>query len=216
MILLNYGDVYYRRSLKICRIILGSFWTYLVILTSIGFFQSISWFAKNPDNKLAIEILILIYLASCLIMILIPTFKFLKKLIPDLIKWRKWVTKKHRPDSLIAEDVLNLIKWYKNETFCKRLIIYSREKNLIISNQDSEKLLTEFAVILERSILLYSTEETEIDEYCSSEFLSDWLKNYIRKDKRRLAKLGSEFLDEIYILIEQIRVRQKTPENQNN
>nr|MDJ0601645.1 hypothetical protein [Crocosphaera sp.] len=94
--------------------------------------------------------------------------------------------------------------------------IYSREKNLIIANQKSEKLLTEFAVILERSILLRYTKEEDIEEFSSSEFLRNLLKQYISKDNQRLAKLGSEFLDELYKLIEQIRVRQKTPENQNN
>ena len=58
----------------------------------------------------------------------------------------------------------------------------------------------------------HSLIETMIETYSGSEFFTAWLKQYTRKDKKRLVNLGSEFLDELYILIEQIRARQKTPE----
>ncbi|WP_035800011.1 hypothetical protein [Crocosphaera chwakensis] len=55
-----------------------------------------------------------------------------------------------------------------------------------------------------------------IETYSGSEFFTTWLKEYTRQDKQRLVNLGNEFLDELYILIEQIQARQKTSENKNN
>ncbi|MGK7894825.1 MAG: NTPase (NACHT family), partial [Xenococcus sp. (in: cyanobacteria)] len=54
--------------------------------------------------------------------------------------------------------------------------------------------------------------ERIIENYSGSDFFTSWLKQYTRKDKKRFINLGSEFLDEIYILLEQIRAKRKVSE----
>lgn len=55
-----------------------------------------------------------------------------------------------------------------------------------------------------------------VNNYSGSEFFNTWLGKYTLKDKSRLVNLGSEFLDEIYILLEQIRARRKNSSVQND
>ena len=214
----------FRQDILVIYLLVFIIFTFLMYMIVILFFQNISViFFTKISNTLWFSILVLFSVTIGFIVLIVYSLYGFYQTFQDLIfwskkwrKWKKWVTKKHLPNSIIAEDILNYIKFYNDEVFYKQLIIYSREKNLIIANQKSEKLLTEFAVILERSILLRYTKEEDIEEFSSSEFLRNLLKQYISKDNQRLAKLGSEFLDELYKLIEQIRVRQKTPENQNN
>ncbi|MDJ0682746.1 MAG: NACHT domain-containing protein [Xenococcaceae cyanobacterium MO_167.B52] len=54
--------------------------------------------------------------------------------------------------------------------------------------------------------------ERIIENYSGSDFFTSWLKQYTRKDKKRFINLGSEFLDEIYILLEQIRAKRLVSE----
>ncbi|MGK7883248.1 MAG: NACHT domain-containing NTPase [Crocosphaera sp.] len=229
----------HRKLLKICRTILSNYWTYLInILMLIVFIQTLSWAVqklyiiadKTIDTIIDTILIAVVYksilflatmfwfpiIVSMCIFLSILCYRILSIWITDLIKWRKWITKKHHADSMMAENILNLMKLYNNSIFCEKLIIYSRENNLIVANEDSETMLKELALILEISISEGYTYNANIDKNSSSDFLQHWLKQYIRKDKYRLVKLGSEFLDELYILIEQIRVRQKTTENPNN
>ncbi|ARI81800.1 MULTISPECIES: hypothetical protein [Microcystis] len=55
-----------------------------------------------------------------------------------------------------------------------------------------------------------------VNNYSGSEFFNTWLGKYTLKDKSRLVNLGSEFLDEIYILLEQIRARRQNSSVQND
>ena len=55
-----------------------------------------------------------------------------------------------------------------------------------------------------------------VNNYSGSDFFNTWLGQYTLKDKSRLVNLGSEFLDEIYILLEQIRARRKNSSVQND
>ena len=56
----------------------------------------------------------------------------------------------------------------------------------------------------------------KINDYPELDFFDAWLQRYTRKDKLRLANLGSEFLDEVYILLEQIRARRESQGSQND
>lgn len=44
-----------------------------------------------------------------------------------------------------------------------------------------------------------------VENYSGSADFTEWLKHYTLKDKNRFASLGSEFLDEAYLLLEQLR-----------
>jgi hypothetical protein len=46
-------------------------------------------------------------------------------------------------------------------------------------------------------------------DFAASEFFRSWMESYTRKDKSRLKDLGTEFLDESYITLEQIRSKRK-------
>ena len=51
-----------------------------------------------------------------------------------------------------------------------------------------------------------------IDNYSGSEFFTSWLQQYTRKNKMRFVELGSEFLDEVYLLLEQVRAKRQVAE----
>ena len=54
--------------------------------------------------------------------------------------------------------------------------------------------------------------ERMIDNYSGSEFFTSWLQQYTRKNKMRFVELGSEFLDEVYLLLEQVRAKRQVAE----
>lgn len=57
---------------------------------------------------------------------------------------------------------------------------------------------------------LKNQTKERINNHSESEFLNAWLKLYTLQDKSRLANLDSDFLDEIYVLLEQIRARRQS------
>ncbi|MGK7939091.1 MAG: hypothetical protein AB4062_02835, partial [Crocosphaera sp.] len=182
----------------------------------------------------------------------------------DCKKWRKWVKKNKDPNTIEIQELLIHITCYNTKTFRNKLITISYERELIVANKNTEKILNELAMAIEKSFFLEKKEENRIkkidkiidrkrnrilknsfknptnlikllvstfksskrskhtliermlETYSGSEFLTDWLKQYTRKDKDRLVDLGSDFLDELYMLIEQIQARQKIPEKSNN
>ncbi len=123
--------------------------------------------------------------------------------IKDWFRFKKWI--KLRPSLITTQDLLNLITPYHRSDFCKRLIITIRERNSILITDDSEQLINELALCLESHLIL----KKNIDNYSGSKFFNAWLKQYTLKDKSRFVKLGSEFLDEVYILLEYIRARRQ-------
>ncbi|MDJ0509802.1 MAG: NACHT domain-containing protein [Crocosphaera sp.] len=84
-------------------------------------------------------------------------------------------------------------------------------RNIVKNPSNIIKLITSTFESSKHSLI-----ERMIETYSGSDFFTDWLKQYTRKDKKRLVDLGSEFLDELYMLIEQIQARQKTSEKSNN
>ena len=56
---------------------------------------------------------------------------------------------------------------------------------------------------LKRSRALLMTRR--IEHYSGSVVFTEWLKRYTQQDKNRFASLGSEFLDEAYLLLEELR-----------
>ncbi|GBE91484.1 NADH dehydrogenase subunit 3 [Nostoc cycadae WK-1] len=162
----------------------------------------------------------------------------------DWIKWQKWL--KMRPSPMSAQELLNLITLYHHTEFGRKLVMIIRERNSLIPTEDSEQLINELALTLEKSLFLYKRKEKikqrqrrifqkkplyavkllliqfkllrqspqnrtkeRLNNNLGSQFFNVWLQQYTLKNKLRLVNLGSEFLDEIYILLEQVRARQQ-------
>ncbi|MDJ0582621.1 NACHT domain-containing protein [Crocosphaera sp.] len=257
-----------RKFLKFCKSIVGNVWSYIILVFYTLLLYLIWWSTENTENILA-KILIGICITFMIFFILLYLrflYQFVTKWLRDWNQWRKWVKQNKYPNTIDIQELLRLINSYRTEDFSKQLITISRERELIIVNKNTEKILSELAMVIENSLFLQEQQRNRnievhermrrkkqkqklfknsfkkpsnivkvlislfkgskrskrspvgrmIETYSGSEVFTNWLKEYTRKDKYRLVKLGSEFLDELYILIEQIRVRQKTDENQNN
>lgn len=118
-------------------------------------------------------------------------------------------------NSLIAtEDSEHLIKELalilENSLFLykRKGKIKQRQRQIFLKNP-----LYAIKLLFKKFKLLKKSPQTRTKEkfsnYLGSQFFNDWLQQYTREDKLRLVNLGSEFLDEIYILLEQIRARRQ-------
>ncbi|MGK7961626.1 NACHT domain-containing protein [Crocosphaera sp.] len=248
-----------RKFLKFCISILSNFWIYIIVLFYISFIYLALWALENVEN--IVEGISVIVITFYTLYLLVYFFRYLNKWLPDLNKWRKWVKRNKYPNTIDIQEWLRLVNSYHTNQFTKKLIIISRERELIIVNKDTESILYELATMIENSLFLrkqllsrkqkvnkrirqklfknslrkpsniikiiislfkdlkrskHNPVESMIENYSGSEFFTDWLKQYTRKDKQRLVNLGSEFLDELYMLIEQIRARQKNSDTQNH
>jgi hypothetical protein len=106
---------------------------------------------------------------------------------------------------ITGQKLLHLLSLYQSNEYSKKLIVSIREKNALIASEDSESLIKELALTLERMLKDSPTAQNLI----SSDFLHQWIKRYNRKDESRLKKLGDEFLDELYATLEQIHSQRK-------
>jgi hypothetical protein len=121
----------------------------------------------------------------------------------DYQRFQKWLRVPVK--QLTAQQMLHLLSLYKSAELSKKLIATIREKNAVIPTEESENLIKYLALALESTI-----EERLFDkDVMTSEFLIRWIEKYNQKDNQRLRKLGAEFLDEIYLLLEQIHFRRK-------
>jgi hypothetical protein len=117
----------------------------------------------------------------------------------DLAKFKKWLK---IPLKLVtAEELLHLLSQYQTPEYSKRLITVIREKNVLSTSEDSENLISELALALESTM----RSKPLPNDFIASEFFRKWMEQYTRKNKSRLVSLGREFLDEIYIMLEQMR-----------
>jgi hypothetical protein len=124
-------------------------------------------------------------------------------LLSDKTKFRHWL--KIPIMQVTAEELLHLLCLYQSTEYSRRLVVTIRERNALIASDASENLINELALTLDT--LIRSKPLTS--DFAASEFFRSWMENYTRKDKARLKDLGTEFLDEIYITLEQIRSKRK-------
>lgn len=87
-------------------------------------------------------------------------------------------------------------------------IRFKKWMSIIQNSNNIKKLLS----VKSSKKIRKSPIERMIDNYSGSEFFTSWLQQYTRKDKMRFVKLGSEFLDEVYILLEQVRAKRQVAE----
>lgn len=124
-------------------------------------------------------------------------------LLSDKAKFRHWL--KIPIKQVTAEELLNLLSLYQSTEYSRRLVVTICERNALMASEASENLINELALTLDT--LIRSKPLTS--DFAASEFFRSWMENYTRKDKARLKDLGTEFLDEIYITLEQIRSKRK-------
>ena len=99
----------------------------------------------------------------------------------------------------------DLLCIYQSTEYSRRLVVTIREKNALIASEASENLINELALTLDTQI----RSKPLTSDFAASEFFRSWMESYTRKDKSRLKDLGTEFLDESYITLEQIRSKRK-------
>ncbi|MEL6555770.1 MAG: NACHT domain-containing protein [Cyanobacteria bacterium J06621_11] len=247
-----------KQSLKLLVTVLRSLWTYFLLGCYVVMFWVMLWVGNNPDNLWA-KLMTDIFFAGTTILgvafILALSFA-LFIWIRDWIKLRIWISQKQKK-MLTGESLLNLISQFHTKTCSRQLLVTVREQNLLMSSDETKKILEELSVALEffcfkvraqkefkaRSLTrllrqkrplkrmlsgyfsglfkllvelmnLYkknlSAKERKIlkliSHYQASPVFSRWLRQYTSKNNYRLAELGSECLDEIYLLIEQLQV----------
>jgi hypothetical protein len=124
-------------------------------------------------------------------------------LLADKAKFRNWL--KIPIKQVTAEELLQLLSLYQSTEYSRRLVVTIRERNALIASEASENLINELALKLDTEI----RSKSLTSDFAASEFFRSWLEKYTRKDKSRVKNLGTEFLDEIYITLEQIRSKRK-------
>jgi len=117
----------------------------------------------------------------------------------DILKFKKWLKIPLKP--VTAEELLHLLSQYQTPECSKKLIVVIHEKNVLSISEDSENLISELALTLESTM----RSKPLPDEFIASELFRKWMEQYTRKNKLRLVSLGQEFLDEIYIMLKQVR-----------
>jgi hypothetical protein len=121
----------------------------------------------------------------------------------DQLRFQKW--QRVPVKQLTAQQMLHLLSLYQSAEFSKILIATIREKNALIPTEESENSIKYLALALESTIEDRLSDKNAM----ASEFLLRWIEKYNQKDNQRLRKLGAEFLDEIYLLLEQVHFRRK-------
>ena len=124
-------------------------------------------------------------------------------LLADQTKFRHWL--KTPNTQVTAEELLHLLCLYQSTEYSRRLVVTIRERNALIASETSENLINELALKLDSEI----RSKPLTSDFAASEFFRSWMEKYTRNDKLRLKNLGTEFLDEIYITLEQIRSKRK-------
>ncbi|MCA2552614.1 MAG: NTPase (NACHT family), partial [Microcystis sp. M04BS1] len=128
---------------------------------------------------------------------------------------------RERNSLLATEDSEQLIK--ELALALESSIIFNKRQFKMQQRQWRKSLKNPFYAIkyLSRRLNLFKKSSQtrtheRVNNYLGSEFFNTWLEQYTLKDKSRLVNLGSEFLDEIYILLEQIRARRQNSSVQND
>jgi hypothetical protein len=124
-------------------------------------------------------------------------------LLADETKFRHWL--KTPITQVTAEELLHLLCLYQSTEYSRRLVVTIRERNALMASEASENLINELALTLDTQI----RSKPLTSDFAASEFFRSWMEKYTRNDKLRLKNLGTEFLDEIYITLEQIRSKRK-------
>jgi len=121
----------------------------------------------------------------------------------DRVKWYYW-RKKNR-GTISLKSLLEAFNKCKTPKFCANIMNFTRESRRLESDNETESELQELAFAVEYALKNKIKEDETIRWNAKSHFVTDWLTKYTKSDKKRLSKLGPEFLDELYMQIEQIK-----------
>ena len=124
---------------------------------------------------------------------------------------------RERNSLLATEDSEQLIK---ELALALESSLISNKRQLTMQQRKWRKYLYAIKDLSRRLNLFKKSSQTRtqkrVNNYSGSEFFNTWLGQYTLKDKSRLVNLGSDFLDEIYVLLEQIRARRQNSSVQND
>lgn len=121
----------------------------------------------------------------------------------DRVKWYYW-RKKNR-GTISLKSLLEAFNKCKTPKFCANIMNFTRESRRLERDNETESELQELAFAVEYALKNKIKEDETIRWNAKSHFVTDWLTKYTKSDKKRLSKLGPEFLDELYMQIEQIK-----------
>lgn len=124
----------------------------------------------------------------------------------DKARFREYSRKTH--DKLTALALLSLLDLYQTPQYSKMLVIMIREKNLLEASNESEAVIGELTLSIERVLTFNAAKPLP-----SSRIFEQWLESYTRRFSYRLKRLGWEFLDETHMLLDQIRSAREKPDS---
>ena len=173
----------------------------------------------NTKNNILIKIINVIVTVSSfvsllgLLIVIVNIFKIIivkqYQFFSDWRRWKKW--NKIKPPKIEIEALLTKLSNYHQEEFWMKLISLVRKENLLKTNQKSEMTLEQLALTIEKYVYHKETILSEkgnlsekINLIISPEvtYLNMWLKK--NGELKTLKKLENN-LDEIYLLLEQVR-----------
>ena len=152
------------------------------------------------------SVMILVYFMFIVVLFTYLFYNFIVTtwiLLSDIMKFRHW--RKIPIMQVTAEELLHLLCLYHSTEYSRRLVATIRERNSLIASDASENLINELALKLDSEI----RSKPLTSDFAASELFRSWMEKYTRNDKLRLKNLGMEFLDEVYITLEQIRSKRK-------
>jgi hypothetical protein len=152
------------------------------------------------------SIIILAYFMAIAVLFTYLIYNFVvttRILLSDKTKFRHWL--KTSITQVTAEELLHLLSLYQSTEYSRRLVVTIRERNALIASETSENLINELSLKLDSEI----RSKPLTSDFAASEFFRSWMEKYTHNDNLRLKNLGTEFLDEIYITLEQIRSKRK-------
>jgi NACHT domain len=231
---IGYFACNFRKFMNMSIYAMKSGWLYFFVTIYLAIGLPLFWMFQNPRSILSI--ITGITWISFSIFGLFQFFVDYRLWNKDITKWNKWI--KNSPSNLTVQELMNLMSLYNHTEFCKKLVIVVREKNLLIITEESKNLINELAIILEKELVLEKRrikniarisrrgvfyfiifswraskrKKIKVDRkarvHSNSDFLTCWINEYTAKEKSKLLRLGGDFLDEIYILLEQLDSRQ--------
>jgi NACHT domain-containing protein len=128
--------------------------------------------------------------------------------INDRIRWIKW--KRVSSSVMSGGEFLKLCIEFRFDGGRCRLIRDVREKDLLLTSEESESVLANLAWELELEIRTRTDAERKEPVFTFAAFrriFKQIYDQYIAKDKRKRRKWGPVVLDEVNILLEQVRAK---------
>ncbi len=193
-------------SLKLIRecyfsvILLALFFSiYAILLIFIG--NLLSDFTKSHERFM--EYLGIISLCLFSLVFSIWIVREINKWIPDLFKWYRWTKMQKKP--MTWQELVSNLCLYHTDLYRTRLLKFVCEKRLLIATEETETILKSLA--LETELKQKNNQVVEKDKILPIQVISpDSEKNITTKYSAIINNASSDFLDALYILIEDLHL----------